>query len=90
MNIFLINHYAGSPKMGMEYRPYYLAKEWIKMGHQVSILLASYSHIRQHNHQMNEDIEDVTIDGIQYIWINTPEYKGNGLGRIKNMFAFIN
>ena len=90
MNIFLINHYAGSPKMGMEYRPYYLAKEWIKMGHQVSILLASHSHIRQHNHQMNEDIEEVMIDGIQYIWINTPNYKGNGLGRIKNMFAFIN
>jgi len=90
MNIFLINHYAGSPKMGMEFRPYYLAQEWLKMGHQVTILVASHSHIRQHNHQMNQDIEEELIDGIRYVWINTPDYKGNGLGRIKNMFAFIN
>lgn len=27
MNILLINHYAGYPNLGMEYRPYYLSKE---------------------------------------------------------------
>ena len=26
MNILLINHYAGSPDLGMEFRPYYMAK----------------------------------------------------------------
>ena len=34
MNILLINHYAGSPELGMEFRPYYMAKEWVKAGHQ--------------------------------------------------------
>lgn len=34
MNILIINHYAGSPEMGMEFRPYYFAKEWTAMGHQ--------------------------------------------------------
>ena len=90
MNIFLINHYAGSPKMGMEYRPYYLAKEWVKMGHTVNILVANYSHIRTINPVLKKDIEEENIDGINYIWINTPKYKGNGVGRIKNMYAFIN
>jgi glycosyltransferase involved in cell wall biosynthesis len=89
MNIFLINHYAGSPTMGMEYRPYYLAQEWIKLGHDVTILLANYSHIRQVNPKQDEDLKIEMIDGIRYIWINTPTYDGNGLGRIKNMFAFI-
>jgi len=37
MNTLLINHYAGSPQYGMEYRPYYLAKEWVRMGHRVII-----------------------------------------------------
>jgi len=89
MNIFLINHYAGSPKMGMEYRPYYLAKEWMKLGHNVTILVANNSHIRQYNPELNSDILEEDIDGINYIWVNTPKYNGNGFGRIKNMFAFI-
>ena len=27
MNILLIDHYAGTPAYGMEYRPYHLGKE---------------------------------------------------------------
>ena len=46
MNILLINHYAGSPRHGMEYRPYYLAREWVRLGHQVQIVAASWSHVR--------------------------------------------
>ncbi|HMN57678.1 MAG TPA: glycosyltransferase family 4 protein [Ottowia sp.] len=46
MNILLINHYAGSPRHGMEFRPYYLAREWVRMGHQVQLVAGSYSHIR--------------------------------------------
>jgi len=75
--------------MGMEYRPYYLAQEWIRMGHDVTILVATHSHIRQYNPQQTEDIKEESIDGIRYIWVKTPPYEGNGLGRIKNMFAFI-
>ena len=89
MNIFLINHYAGSPEIGMEYRPYYLAREWVEQGHSVTILVATFSHIRQANPKQTEDIKEEIIDGIRYLWVNTPYYQGNGLGRIKNMFAFI-
>lgn len=89
MNIFLINHYAGSPRMGMEYRPYYLAKEWIKLGHSVTILLANNSHIRQYNPKLNADFIEENIDGVHYLWVKTPEYEGNGFGRIKNIFAFV-
>ena len=46
MNILLINHYAGSPRHGMEYRPYYLAREWVRAGHTVQIVAAAYSHVR--------------------------------------------
>ncbi len=47
MNILLVNHYAGSPRHGMEFRPYYLAREWVRMGHRVMIVGASWSHVRQ-------------------------------------------
>lgn len=90
MNILIINHYAGSPYIGMEYRPYYLAREWVLAGHRVHILSASQSHLRTNQPEMYEAaIRDETIDGIQYRWFRTPAYKGNGLGRVKNMLTFL-
>ncbi len=87
--ILIINHYAGSPKIGMEYRPYYLAKEWIKLGHKVTILAATYSHLRQENPEIQKDFTTQEIDGISYIWVKTPKYKGNGLSRVKNILTFV-
>ncbi len=88
MNILLINHYAGSPKMGMEYRPYYLAREWVNSGHKVYIIAASQSHVRTNQPKVDKDFQEEIIDGINYIWIKTPKYCGNSFGRIRNMFAF--
>ena len=46
MNILLVNHYAGTPALGMEYRPYYLAREWVRLGHRVRVVGATFSHVR--------------------------------------------
>ncbi len=89
MNILLINHYAGAPQMGMEYRPYYLAQEWAKLGHKVTILVSTYSHLRQENPEIQKDFTINQIDGINYIWVKTPPYKGNGVSRVKNIFSFV-
>ena len=89
MNILLINHYAGSPAMGMEYRPYYLSKEWTAKGHNVTVILANNSHLRKYNPEISGNFFEQDVDGIGYLWVKTPEYEGNGFGRAKNMFAFI-
>jgi glycosyltransferase involved in cell wall biosynthesis len=89
MNILLINHYAGSNIHGMEYRPYYLSKEWVKLGHNVTIVAASHSHIRTKQPDLVEKWTEETIDGVRYIWIQTPTYEGNGIKRIVNMMAFV-
>ncbi len=93
MNILLLNHYAGSPALGMEYRPYYLAREWVRMGHRVRVMAASFSHVRTRQPAMAERATDAPIDeeidGIAYRWLPTPRYSGNGLGRMKNIVAFL-
>jgi len=89
LNILLINHYAGSPDMGMEYRPYYMAREWIKLGHNVTIVAASFSHLRSKQPHITSSLQEEDIDGIRYIWLKTPSYSGNGLGRVRNMLCFI-
>ena len=90
MNILLINHYAGSLRHGMEYRPYYLAREWVRMGHRVRIVASSQSHIRATPPELHgQDRLDETIDGIEYSWLATPPYSGNGGARVRNMAAFV-
>jgi glycosyltransferase involved in cell wall biosynthesis len=85
MNILYLNHYAGSPALGMEYRPYYLAREWVRTGHRVQMLAADFSHVRAQQPQAGDE----TIDAIAYRWYPTPRYQGNGLGRVKNIWAFL-
>lgn len=89
MNILYINHYAGSPKMGMEFRPYYLAKEWVNMGHNVTIISSTYSHLRKNNPIISRDFESEIIDGITYLWVKAGTYKSNGAKRALSMFIFV-
>lgn len=88
MNIVLVNHYAGSPQMGMEFRPYYFAKEWIHMGHQVTIIAGDYSHLRKKNPTISKDYQVENIDGITYCWFQTGVYEGNGAKRGLTMLRF--
>ena len=88
MNILLINHYAGSPRHGMEYRPYYIAREWVRAGHNVTIAAASFSHLRIQQPKIDKRWAEEDIDGIRYVWLKTPHYEGNGARRVLNMAAF--
>ena len=57
MNILVINHYAGAPSLGMEYRQYYLAREWQKAGNNVMIVTASHTHLRSKQFSVSSRIE---------------------------------
>ena len=91
MNILLVNHYAGSPLHGMEFRPYYLAREWVRSGHRVQIVAASFSHVRSRQPDLRggRATLDETTAGIRYRWLYTPAYRGNGVGRVANIWAFL-
>jgi hypothetical protein len=66
VNILLINHYAGSERMGMEYRPFYLAREWVANGHSVTILAADHSHLRTGHPAVNTDLESTEEEGVRF------------------------
>lgn len=84
MNILMLSHYAGAPQYGMEFRSFYMAREWVRQGHKVFIVGASFSHLRKQ--QPAEGYE--TIDGIHYLWLKTRSYQGNGMGRVLTMLQF--
>lgn len=89
MNILLINQYAGSPRHGMAFRPYYMAREWTRRGHRVTVLAGSYSHLRYENPAPGAPFVAEEIDGIEYVWLRTPAYSGNGYRRGLNILSFV-
>ena len=89
MNILYIEHYAGSNDYGMEFRPYYFARNWVKWGHSVTMVAADYHHLRVKNPVVSKDFEEENIEGITYVWVKTNKYKGNGIGRIRNVGTYL-
>ncbi len=88
-NILLLNHYAGSLEMGMDFRPFYLAREWVKRGYRVEIIAADYSHLRRKNPDIMQDFQQEEIEGITYSWIKTIKYSGNGIKRAFTMLQYV-
>lgn len=74
----------------MEYRPYYLAREWYRLGHRVRIIASAHSHVRTHNPALRGQSRiDEVIDAIEYTWFKTPAYTGNGARRLLNIAGFV-
>lgn len=90
MNIWIINENTGSRIHGMVFRPYYLAKEFVKQGNEVTIFSGSFSHVYSNPPEVTGFSKNEEIDGISYCWIKTPKYgKSQSLGRIINAFVYV-
>ncbi len=89
-NIWILSQYTGSPYHGMNYRGYYLAKEFIKKGHKVTIFSASYSHLFIKIPPTKGSFTKENIDGIEYIWVKVPKYKSSkSIMRVVSMLVFM-
>ena len=88
MRILLISQYAGSIEMGMEYRPFCLAREWLRTGDRTLIVAGSYSHLRRTN-PAGVRGGFLREEGILFRMLPTPDYCGNGFGRVQNVGRFL-
>lgn len=89
MRVLYIDHYAGSPSVGMEYRPHAMAVEWAKLGVETTILAGTFSHLRKINFPEVRQGEPVEVDGVEFRFITTRPYDGNGMGRVLSMVEFV-
>lgn len=84
-NYWIINEYAGSPYHGMEFRHYYLGRELIKRGKDITIISASFSHLFHAKPQGRQEV----LDGVRYRWVKVPQYKdSHDKMRILKWFMF--
>ena len=89
MRVVYIDHYAGSPTAGMEYRPHDMAREWARAGVETTIIAGTYSHLRRRNFPDAEPGRPYDVDGVEFRFLSTREYGGNGLGRVLSMMDFV-
>ena len=88
MNILIINHYIGPDEYCPTFRTTYLAQEWTKLGHDVTIVGASNSHSFFKYPRFSGSYSVHLEKGIRYVILKTPRYEGNGVGRLVNILAF--
>lgn len=89
MRVLYIDHYAGSPSAGMEYRPHAMAVEWQKLGVETVLLAGTFSHLRKVNFPDVTPGAPVDVDGVEFRFIRTRPYDGNGIGRVLSMVDFV-
>ena len=65
-----------------------MARSWVELRHRVTIVAASRSHVRTVPPTLRGNYTRESIEGVDYIWLKTPSYEGNGPRRALNMFAF--
>lgn len=62
---------CGRPQLRHGIPPYYLAREWVRAGHAVTVVAANFSHVRARQPQAGQE----EVDGITYHWLPTPCYQ---------------
>ena len=87
-NLWILNHYSGNLEHGMEYRHFFLARHLRKMGHRVSIVCSTYSHLFSNPPKTNSIIETGVMDGVEFVWMKGPKYECNGIKRLLNMISY--
>lgn len=88
-NVWIFNHYAMPPKYEVRVRNNKMAEIMQEKGYNVTIFGASTMHNTDINLINNKDrYIKKNYDGLKFVHIRAPKYKGNGISRIKNMLLF--
>lgn len=88
-HVWLVNHYAQEPGHAGGTRHFSIAEHLPNNGWSASIIAASVE-LNTGRQRLSADSKKKleTIRGIPFLWVRTPEYHGNGIGRLWNMLVF--
>ena len=88
-HVWILNHYAMTPDQPGGTRHYCLARNLLPHGWHATLIASSVDHnsgtqrLAPHEASRMEEFA-----GIPFLWLRTPQCKGNGIGRIINMLSY--
>jgi glycosyltransferase involved in cell wall biosynthesis len=88
MHILILNHYACAPDQPGGTRHFSLARALTVMGHSVVIAVSGFDHLTRTGMTKGTLAERSSVDGVTFVRLSTPPYRGNGAGRLLNMLAY--
>jgi len=88
--LWMFNHYAIAPDRSGGTRHYDLARALTARGYDVTIVAAGVNHVTGQEERVPHGRLTATrvTDGVRFVWLRTPRYRGNGVGRIVNMATY--
>jgi glycosyltransferase involved in cell wall biosynthesis len=88
-NIWYITKYAIPYKYGWSTRQFSLSEEWMKKGHNVTVICSNSNHLTNNLPSFKGKKYEETINGIQTVWLNTYRYStAQSFGRIISWIHF--
>ena len=90
MNLWIVNHYTGTPDLFLHTRTFDLSRELVKRGHKVTILASSFNHFSFCEEHLNkgENFKVEIRDGVKFIWLRTMAYSNNNWKRYLGTLEF--
>lgn len=92
MNIWLVNQYAVPPDAAGGTRHYGLARALGDLGHRVIVFASTFNHMTRTQRTVGRSsgvgMALERVGGVDFAWIWTPGYAGNGWQRVRDMLAF--
>ena len=88
-NVWILNHYALEPGGAGGTRHYSLARHLAAAGWKSTVIAASVE-LNTGRQRLGEgEVKRLeNFDGVPFLWLRTPTYRGNGIGRIRNMLTY--
>lgn len=87
--VWILNHYAQEPGGGGGTRHFHFAEGLARHGWRTVLVAASVElNTGRQRLDPGEKFRLDDIRGVPFLWVRTPRYRGNGLGRLFNMLAF--
>jgi glycosyltransferase involved in cell wall biosynthesis len=88
--LWIFNHYAIAPDRSGGTRHYDLARALTARGYEVTIIAAGVNHVTGEEERVARGRLTATrvLEGVRFVWLRTPRYRGNGVGRVVNMAAY--